>query len=602
MGNVTSEPTSTPGSLHTPRVGSRGYRRRLLDARIVHISDLAIALAREAAPSRRPPSGGRRRLAGDVRLLPFAVAALSCGIALGQDKAGAPPDRIIAATPMSLAPPAAVLPHGSTAYMITTRNAVNVWSLLAYYWPEATAAASLLVGSIWLWRRTRDVRRRGERYCRRCNQCLTGVCDATCPECGAALTGRLLVIARHPRRPQLTALLFLVAVPVAYAASFRWLPREGRFSEWFNWPSTGLAELAWKQQLTWLSNRACDRWAIVEVDVATGAVRQVIALGEGVSNLVASGDGSEILGLTFRGGVAGWGGPAGVVRMNSRDGRIRKVVTLEQPVTDPSMYLVGYADHAQTAFLISQKTEQLMALDLPKGTISQVRQIAAMDRRVARGVYYPIIVTIAPDHQRLLIAEPDGQFYFRGPSDTLGVRTRTVELWEGVQRSKLAVLGESLPLTAMSASRDGLRLYATVQGRGVVAWDLSRPAEPPWTVAALESPGDAMAISPDDRWLFVAIDEIVGLGMRQESIQVLDLTRLESRARFAVPAGAKVYDLATSADGRHVTALCVFVNGARGRQVMVYDVHRLLTEGVESQAVLPAEALDVDDGESRPNQ
>ena len=83
---------------------------------------------------------------------------------------------------------------------------------------------------------------------------------------------------------------------------------------------------------------------------------------------------------------------------------------------------------------------------------------------------------------------------------------------------------------------------------------------------------------------------------------MLDLARLEWAARLAAPTGAKIYDLALSADGKHLAALRVFPNGQQPPKVAVYDLQKQLAAGVEDPLVRPAGALHSVDHEPRPEQ
>ncbi len=478
--------------------------------------------------------------------------------------------------------------------MTTTGDAVNAWRAVSYYWPEVFAAVSLLAGATWLWRLLRRPRRPGEPYCRRCNYCLKAVSAEICPECGGALGGRMRVIGR-PRKWRLgAALLLAAALPLAYAACFPFVPREGAFSEWFNWWSAGLAELAAKHKLQWLADRGGRRLSmIVEMDLATGEVLRIIrAFPSGGVSEIAVGEGPEILAMHHR--AVSQSLKPEVVRISARSGRTRQVYPRE---FSSASTLVDHNLGAEILYFQSWEAEELQALDLRSGAWSVVRRVDMNRRQRGQGASHdpPIIVAVGPDDRRVVVAEDDGGILVHRPSVSLMARTYTVELWDGVARSRLAGLGTFLPISGMAALRDGSRLYATVHGRGLLAWDLDRPEEPPWTLAEFEGGMHTkLAVSPDDRWLFLWKQDRYGSSAPTGSIEVYDLARFEWTERFAVPAGAFVTELHPSGDGRHLAATCG-VGGGFQRQISIYDLGGRIAAAAPPPLARPVDVHATDD-------
>ena len=230
-----------------------------------------------------PGSRTRRTLAlmGGLVLL-FAAAALPV---VAQDTRQAAEDEFAEYRPMHrlrfpgspYVQSAAFSRDGNTLFVHVNADAINVWELLVYYWPEilgAGTAATALVCSLILWRILRRRRFVGEPHCRRCNYCLKGLSSDRCPECGTPVERP--VIGRPMWRRTLPFALPLALVLIAYGSLWALrTPRSGSASMWLHWWSYDLHD--WAQQkgvsLTqWQKN--VDR--IIEVDVATGKTQRTL--------------------------------------------------------------------------------------------------------------------------------------------------------------------------------------------------------------------------------------------------------------------------------------------------------------------------------------
>lgn len=184
---------------------------------------------------------------------------------------------------------AAFAPDGETIYVHLHDSAVDLWSLLLWYWPEvggAVCTLALLVGIAALIRIRSHPERIGAWLCRRCRfEVPVESCDANgrptprpglrkgavCTECGIELGLKRIRRARSfPRRLACPAAVVLVPV-AAYAAAWAWsLPRTGTALDWFLWPSESLTAFAEDRSLAWVLKHKAGFDRILEIDTASG--------------------------------------------------------------------------------------------------------------------------------------------------------------------------------------------------------------------------------------------------------------------------------------------------------------------------------------------
>lgn len=166
---------------------------------------------------------------------------------------------------------AAFAADGQTIFVDWDDQAVNIWEVAVYYWPETLGSATaiiVIVCSFALWRIMRRRRLVGEPHCRRCNYCLRGVISGRCPECGRE-TERPIIGKSTWRRGLPWSLPLGIAL-LGYGSLWAFqMPRAGSASAWINWWSYDVAGWAQSKGVSltrWVTN--VDR--VVEIDVTTG--------------------------------------------------------------------------------------------------------------------------------------------------------------------------------------------------------------------------------------------------------------------------------------------------------------------------------------------
>lgn len=201
-----------------------------------------------------------------VRAAPAAPAAIQPA----QDI----PHRAIQVRPGSRVDLLGFSPDGKSLYLWWYGVArVNVWRVMVYYWPEGVGIALL---GITLWRLRRILKRRraaGEEYCRSCNYMLRGLIAERCPECGKSVAGNGRVKGGSWAFRVAVRTLAAGVVIAGYGFGYKRLPREGRFSGWFEWYSMELAQLGVKKD--WIQRHLDYSDGIFVADLATGEVRRL---------------------------------------------------------------------------------------------------------------------------------------------------------------------------------------------------------------------------------------------------------------------------------------------------------------------------------------
>ncbi len=485
------------------------------------------------------------------------------------------PDRIITFGPKSRIMGAFVsTPQGHTGYVSVQREAINIWFVLTYYWPEDLIVVFVLAGSIWLWRLLRRRRIPGEPYCRRCNYRLTGgVATEKCPECGTAFADRSCVIGKRIRFKLTAAIVLSSILPGALLCGIwsQLLPRQAAVSDWVAWWSISLHEYADEHNLRWLTAHARHVRVILEVDAATGETIRVVHVspGEPLLYLLIDSDGSDLYAVSFTSRpIAGEAPAFQVVQIDAASGRVRCLIPIEEAE------VVGYADDTQTLYTLSRAQEQLSAVTCSTGEVAQLLKINYNRQPLRSGstVNPPMVLTVPPANRRLVVAEYEHDVRMTDARSRVTYQHAAykVTLWDARSQSTVASLGESIPIGAMAASGDGKRLFAAVYGKGIQAWDLERHEQPPLLVTE-DTPAhilDKITISPDGRYLFARERNLMA---RTQSIHVFDLVLLAWVDERAVPGGATVRNLFVSADGEFLVADCS-LQGGRGRELAVYDL------------------------------
>ncbi len=425
----------------------------------------------------------------------------------------------------------------------------------------------------------REVRRFRRGCCPACAYERHGDYTRACPECGTALTGRNRVTGKRIRLKLTAAIVLSSILPGALLCGiwFHILPRQAALNEWIDWWSISLHDFASKQKLQWLTDHSKTVPVIFEVDVATGETLRLVHVGSlgGLNNsLGISSDGADLFTVSYTSDRSTR--EAQVIQIDAASGRVRRVIPIGQ--TDSRVELAGYADDTQTLYTLLPEQEQLSTVQCDDGQVLRLAKIN-YDRQEfetvhGTGASYkpPIVLAVPPTNRHLVIAEYEHEARVPGArSRVTYIRdAHKVTLWDADARSAVATLGESIPVGALAASADGTRLYAAVYGKGIQAWDLERPEQPPWLVTDDEPARnlDELAISPDGRYLFALAQQDP---FRIQSVHTFDLTLADWVDERGVPGGSHVRRLFVSGDGVFLVADCSLQNG-RQRQLAVYDL------------------------------
>lgn len=168
---------------------------------------------------------------------------------------------------------------GKHLFAECTFEAVNIWSLVVFYWPEIGAglvAVAAITSMVLLLRVRARPRRKGHHYCRRCNYEIDPA-SALCPECGSAISPRSSVAGRGTLGRLIPLVVLLCCVVLPYLAMWLCrLPREGRAQEWFDWSSEGLFRWAQFHKSKWLIAKPGKHRRVVDIDVPSGRVTRTL--------------------------------------------------------------------------------------------------------------------------------------------------------------------------------------------------------------------------------------------------------------------------------------------------------------------------------------
>src|SRR5262249_38977096 len=143
---------------------------------------------------------------------------------------------------------AAFSPDGETLYVLINDQAINLWAILVYFWPEIGGGLVALAAILFLLalrRILRTPRLPAQPHCRPCNYCLKSAPSQVCPECGKPI--KRTIRGRTTRRRVLVFVIPLGVVALAYSLPWAfWLPRPGWFSRSVNWWSYDIEAAAAK--------------------------------------------------------------------------------------------------------------------------------------------------------------------------------------------------------------------------------------------------------------------------------------------------------------------------------------------------------------------
>lgn len=185
-------------------------------------------------------------------------------------------------------------------YADVVRDALNLWNIAVFYWPEVLGAllglvilcVLLAVRRVWNAQRTP-----GQWYCRRCNYCLSGLATgARCAECGADPARRRPVRGRSLVRRLAPAL----GVALVASAGYTYLHISGtpralnRAVNLFHWEAPELMRWANDNRVRWLIRFRRPESVLMEIDPASGnIVRRVCTLPAFAGFTVSVGPGGK---------------------------------------------------------------------------------------------------------------------------------------------------------------------------------------------------------------------------------------------------------------------------------------------------------------------
>ncbi len=297
-------------------------------------------------------------------------------------------------------------------------EAINLWEVLVFIWPEVlgTLAGLWLLVALWIvWYRAHRPRRRGVLFCRRCNYELGKaedreqllVAKAVCTECGRDITPRLLVPGRSQRwrvlRPLVVGLLPAIGLGVLLLVVG--LSRSGAAVRWFSLPSIRASELTAERGWTWFDGfrRSTDRFE--EWDLETGQRLRMIRTGPGrtytrarltadCSGLIVGGERSSLL-----------------VCIDTATGRVRSKLKL--PAVSMMAFgeyaIASHPDEAETVFVLvlDRNAEQhvLYSWNTRSGVSAELCRVPAWSYQAGMPVERSLALTTI-DNEPMLVMLP----------------------------------------------------------------------------------------------------------------------------------------------------------------------------------------------------
>lgn len=191
-------------------------------------------------------------------------------------------------------------PEGQRAFVQLRADAVDLWDLVVYAWPETLGALAAIAALLGAWRIARIFRRRqqpGAPRCRRCNYNLSGHADrlagaaagaapaesaapepVRCPECGIDLSERAPVTGRATLRRAAPAFILMILVIGAYLALHAAGATRSSAAGWVHAPSLRAERMRRDHGLTWMDDFQTTVDVILELDLDSGATLRRVAV------------------------------------------------------------------------------------------------------------------------------------------------------------------------------------------------------------------------------------------------------------------------------------------------------------------------------------
>ncbi len=275
---------------------------------------------------------------------------------------------------------------GKSIYVLLQPEAVNIWSLLVYRWPEilgVVVGGVILITVLIARRAARRKLIRGKPHCRECSYCLEGCPSDICPECGHDHSRKGVVVGKPLWRRLTPILAPALLVAVGYLGLMvAHVPRKGVVNNWLHWWSVDCLEWAKQRGFRGIVDQARRVGRIVEVDVSTGVVvRRFVTLPGGWGTPIAcSPDGSMLIAVPGR----------DLVVLNPHSGRIiRRLSAGDRPSSLATWtQLDGFSRDGDFAYAVEldwlNRDTRLVKWNLQTGEAATVFEAKA-DRRQSGG-------------------------------------------------------------------------------------------------------------------------------------------------------------------------------------------------------------------------
>lgn len=462
----------------------------------------------------------------------------------------------------------AFLDEGGRAIVHFHVDAIDLWAVAVFVWPEVLGTLAGLWLLVWLriaWRRAHRPRRRGVLFCRRCNyelgpqderERLVAV-GGRCPECGRLITARLLVRGRAQRwriaGPVAVGLLpgAALGVLVASVGFARLVPA----MTWFDLPSQRFSAWTADRGWTWFDRF---RWPIDRLemwDLAAGRRTGVVRVGGGPTNarLCLTGDGSGII-------VAGRGRSLDCLDVATGKRRARLALPAFGRLVSNEHHIVAHPTKPAVVFALLQVDDArefvLYEWDTVSGASAVVRRLRThetqsdpwLDFRLARATMdgEPVLVALATDfsvHYQGLSEvavlslsgeivstfefdpawKPDGSIALPGVPRVFVAGSKThvagAELPSGDRIERFGVPGHFWSVFSLASDESGRLLFVASYDDTIAVRDTQTGEWLPSLIEDTPTYFPQLSISPGGRWVAAVGPRDQGVALTSASAQ-----------------------------------------------------------------------------------
>ena len=458
--------------------------------------------------------------------------------------------------------------NGESALVVIHPEAINLWSVIVYLWPEILGGLALIVTARSVFRIvriTRDRRIVGVPYCRKCGYCLKDLTRSECPECGVDTLSRSPILGRSTRLRLLPSCTLMAVVLAGYGTLWATqVPRKCPAAAWLNWWSVDLAAWARNSGKQWWINHISLTNQIVEMDVASGKRIRVLATRSGYAllPLAVSPDGNTLFLEGPRGGLITLDTSSGrTLDALSYPGRVRHLGGFSHD--GKALYLVG--------LLMERRKTQLIRWAFSRNTWEVLLEIDAEvheERNQRDMVMAQRFFRVPGGAPRRVVQLPNGYGVEGNPVEIL-VRDLDADL--AVTRS---ISTSIWPWTEPLFTRDG-NMYFLGWGSlkrlnlesGETKVISSRETPYPSRVAT-----DQPALDPVRQRLIVPADSHLGLA---PLVEFFDCDSDQWTAQFALPLHLLDRKMVVSPDGGTLAVVGFKRAGKYIYYLLLYDLSEL---------------------------